>query len=121
MTSWRSLFEGMVARRSPHVSRLVLLAPERASLCQPGPAAGGLTQHCRTPSTHHDSLGVAEHGGDPVAAGAFDVHEVGVGMLHQTFQLVFSFFFRWLRMQKVLCKRHFSLLKCNFKRYSLVI
>merc|ERR550525_859429 len=28
----------------------------------------------------------------------------GVGMLHQTFQLVFSFFFRWLRMQKVLCK-----------------
>jgi len=70
----------------------VLLAPERASLCQPGPATGWLTQHCRTPSTHHDSLGVAEHSGDPVAAGAFDVHEVGVGMLHQTFQLVFSFF-----------------------------
>ena len=29
-----------------------------------------------------------EDGGDPVAAGALDVHEVGVGVLHQPLQLV---------------------------------
>ena len=37
---------------------------------------------------HDSSLGVGEHGGDLQAAGALDVHEVGVGGLNQALQLV---------------------------------
>ena len=47
-------------------------------------------------------LGVGEDGGDPVAAGALDVHEVGVGVLHQPLQLVPPLLVLGQRQQEVL-------------------
>ncbi len=49
---------------------------------------------------------MAEHGGDLVAARALDVHEVGVGVLHQAFQLVLALLVLGSRVQKVFSERH---------------
>ena len=86
----------------------MLLPPKAAALSEPGSAPGRLTEDSGTAGTHHHSLGVAEHGGDPdkryrglqpedqsqlsnspVTAGTLDVHEVAVRMLDQPLQLVF--------------------------------
>ena len=86
---------------------LVLLPPEAAALGEPGPAPSRLTEDSGTAGTHHHSLGVTEHSGDPdreggvvegdycqllispVTARTLDVHEVAVGVLDQSLQLVF--------------------------------
>ena len=44
---------------------------------------------------------MAEDGGDLVAAGALDVHEVGVGVLDQALQLVLALLVLGTRMQKI--------------------
>jgi hypothetical protein len=86
----------------------MLLSAERATFRQPGPAASGLAQDGGAASAHHHSLGVAEHCRDPVAAGALHVHEIGVGVLDQTLQLVLPLFFNGLRVQQILRERHCS-------------
>jgi len=57
---------------------------------------------------------LSEHGGDPVAAGALDVHEVGVGMLDKPLQLVLSLLLVVEGVEQILGQRHldFSLKKC---------
>jgi len=62
-------------------SCLVLLPSETAAFGQPSPASGWLTQDSGASGTHNNSLGVTEHCGDSVTAGALDIHEVTVGML----------------------------------------
>ena len=49
---------------------------------------GGLAQNGRALVTENDGLRVGEDGGNVVALGASNVQEVGVGRLHQSFQLV---------------------------------
>jgi len=78
---------------------LVLLPPEAASLGEPGPAASGLAEDGGASGADHDSLGVAEDSGDPVAAGALDVHEITVRMLNKPLQLVPPLFFSGKRVQ----------------------
>jgi len=87
---------------------LMLLSAERAAFCKPGPAAGGLAEDSGAASAHHHSLGMAEHCRDPVAAGALHIHEIGVGVLDQTLQLVLPLFLNWLRVQQILRERHCS-------------
>uniref|UniRef100_A0A0E9X978 Uncharacterized protein n=2 Tax=Anguilla anguilla TaxID=7936 RepID=A0A0E9X978_ANGAN len=50
---------------------------------------------------------MAEYSGDLVAAWAFDIHEVRIGALNQSFFLVLSFLKFMRRMEKILCERHF--------------
>jgi hypothetical protein len=81
----------------------VLLLAEGAAFDESRLAAGGLAQHCVASDAHHDRLGMTEDGGDLIAAGAFHVHEVGVGLLHETLQLVTAAFLFRLRVEKVNC------------------
>lgn len=73
-----------------------------------GSSPGGLAQNSGTPDTHHHGLGVAEHGGDFVASGALDIHEIRIRVLDQTLQLVFAFLILGTRVQEV-----FRELKCK--------
>merc|ERR1719474_120471 len=93
---------------------LVLLPSEAAALSKPCTASSGLAKNCGTPGAHNHCLGVAEHSGDPVAAGTLDVHEVGVGMLDKPLQLMLSLLLMVEGMEQVLGQRHldFSLKKC---------
>ena len=93
----------------------MLLLPEAAALGEPGTTSGGLAEDCGAPSAHHNCLGGAEHSGDPVASGALDVHEEGVGVLDEPLQLVLPLLFMVQGVQQVLGKRHdhFSLQICN--------
>ena len=93
----------------------VLLLPEAAAFSEPCPTSSGLAKDRGTASAHHNRLGNAEHGGDPVAAGALDVHEEGVGVLDEPLQLVLPLLFMVQGVQQVLGKRHdhFSLQICN--------
>ena len=100
-----SHFSVLISHRT---DSLVLLPPEAAALSEPGSAPGRLTEDSGTAGTHHHSLGVTEHSGDPdnreggvveedycrllispVTARTLDVHEVAVGVLDQSLQLVF--------------------------------
>ena len=47
---------------------------------------------------------MAEDGGDLVAAGALDVHEVAVGVLDQALQLVLALLVLGAGMQEVFCE-----------------
>lgn len=76
------------------------------TLGQLGTAAGRLAQNGRASRAHDNALGVAEHGGDLVAAGALHVHEVRVRVLHQALQLVLPLLFGGQRVQKVLSELH---------------
>lgn len=51
---------------------------------------------------------MAEDGGDPVAAHAFNIHEVGVGALHQPLLLVSSLLISKAGVHQVLSQRHFA-------------
>ena len=72
------------------------------TLSEPCPATGGLAQHGGASDAKDHGLGVGENGGDLVASGALDVHEVGVGVLHQALQLVLALLLVGARVQKVL-------------------
>ena len=48
---------------------------------------------------------MAKDGGDLIATGAFCIHEIGIGALHQVLLLVFPLLF-WRGMKKILCERH---------------
>lgn len=61
------------------------------TFCQLGTTSSGLAQNGGATSADHNALGVTEHGCDSVATGALNIHEVRVGMLHQTLQLVLAF------------------------------
>jgi hypothetical protein len=67
---------------------LILLAPEAASLTEPGLSSGRHAQHGVAARADNDGLRVAEHGGDREASLALDIHEVRVGALYQPLQLV---------------------------------
>jgi hypothetical protein len=67
---------------------LVGLAAEGAPLGEAGTASGGLAEDGGAGTAKDDGLGVGEDGGDVEAAGALDVHEVGVGALHKALELV---------------------------------
>jgi len=68
--------------------RLSLLAAEGAALSQAGDTSGGLGKNVGAAGAHDDGLGVREDGGDLDASRALDVHEVGVGRLYESLQLV---------------------------------
>jgi hypothetical protein len=69
---------------------------------QSGPSPRGLTQDGGAADADDDGLRVREHGGDLVAPGALDVHEVGVGVLHEALQLVPALLLVRARVQQVL-------------------
>jgi hypothetical protein len=71
---------------------------------KPCPSSGGLTQDCGATDAQDDGLSVAEDGRNLVAARTLDVHEVGVGVLHKSLQLVFALLILWSRVQEVLSK-----------------
>ena len=48
---------------------------------------------------------MAKDGGDLIATGAFCIHEIGIGALHQVLLLVFPLLF-WRGMKKILCETH---------------
>ena len=72
------------------------------TLSEPCPATGGLAQHGGASDAKDHGLGVGENGGDLVAAGALDVHEVGVGVLHQALELVLALLIAGARVQEIL-------------------
>ena len=78
-----------------------LLIVDLLTFSKSGPSSCGLTQNCGASDAKDNCLSVAENGCDLVTAGAFNVHEVGVGVLHQAFQLVLAFLILWSRVQKV--------------------
>ena len=84
----------------------MLLPPEGASFGESGPAAGGLAEDRGAAGADDDRLRVAEHRRDLVTSGTLDVHEVGVGTLHQPLQLAFPLllFDGW--MEKIFRERH---------------
>lgn len=73
------------------------------TFCQLGASSSRLAQNGSASSADHDALGVAEDGGDPVAAGALHVHEVRVGVLDQALQLVLALLLGGQRVQKIFC------------------
>ena len=77
----------------------MLLPPEAAALREPGSAPSGLTEDSGATGAHHHSLGVTEDGGDLVTAGALDVHEVAVRVLHEALQLVLALLVLGARVQ----------------------
>ena len=87
----------------PENSKLQLIVV-KLTFCEPCPSTSWLTQDGRTADTQDDSLSVAEHGRDLVAARALDVHEVGVRMLNKSLQLVLAFLILGSRVQQVLSK-----------------
>ena len=84
----------------------MLLLSERAAFCQPCPSSCGLTQNCGATNAKDDCLSVTENCCDLVTPGAFHVHEVRVGVLHQALQLVLAFLILWAWVQKVFGERH---------------
>eukprot|EP00824_Muranothrix_gubernata_P016744 TRINITY_DN34482_c0_g1_i1.p2 TRINITY_DN34482_c0_g1~~TRINITY_DN34482_c0_g1_i1.p2 ORF type:complete len:105 (+),score=12.78 TRINITY_DN34482_c0_g1_i1:8-322(+) len=79
----------------------ISLLPERASLLQPRFTTGGLAQNCLTVSTYHNSLRMAEHSGYVEASLTLNIHEEGVGRLHETLELMLSLLkLRW-RMKEI--------------------
>jgi len=98
-----SHFSVLISHRT---DSLVLLPPEAAALSEPGSAPGRLTEDSGTAGTHHHSLGVTEHSGDPVTAGTLDVHEIAVGVLDQSLQLVFPLLLSREGVEQVFSKRH---------------
>ena len=67
-----------------------LLSPERAALCEPSLATGGLAQDLRAALADDDCLCVREDGGDGEAAGALHVHEEGARGGHEGLPCVIS-------------------------------
>jgi len=53
----------------------------------------GLSKDLRATFADDDVLGVAIHGGNRVAAGALNIHEIRVGGLNESLELVLSLFF----------------------------
>lgn len=68
---------------------------------EPGPSPRGLAQDGGAADAEDHGLGVREHGGDLVASRALHVHEVRVGVLDQTLQLVLALLIFGLGVQKV--------------------
>ena len=77
----------------------MLLLSKRAAFCQPCPSSYGLAQNCGASDALDNCLSVTENCCDLVTPGALDVHEVGVGVLHQALQLVLWFLILWWRVQ----------------------
>jgi len=55
----------------------------------------------RVPFADDDILGMAVDSGDRVASGALNIHEIGVGGLDKSLELVLSLFFFEGRVQKI--------------------
>merc|ERR1719159_118904 len=70
------------------VTILIGLLAEGAALGQAGETSGGLAKDDVAVAALNNHLRVREDGGDEEAAGALDIHEEGVGRLHQALKLV---------------------------------
>jgi hypothetical protein len=73
--------------REPDGNILVFSA-ERGALCQTSLTTGGLAKHAGAGAAQDYGLSMREDGGDGEATWALDIHEVGVGRLHQTLELM---------------------------------
>merc|ERR1719159_1916471 len=70
------------------VTILIGLLAEGAALGQAGETSSGLAKDDIAVAALHNHLRVREDGGDEEATGALDIHEEGVGRLHQALELV---------------------------------
>lgn len=68
-----------------HISQVEfkIIENNSSTFCQLGTSSSWLAQNGGATSTDHNALGVTEHSCNSVASGALDIHEVGVGVLHQ--------------------------------------
>ena len=73
---------------APLIDCLISLPSETAALGETGLATSRRAQDGAAVGAGHDCLAVAEYGCDVEAPLALDVHEVAVGGLNQTLQLV---------------------------------
>lgn len=72
------------------------------TLCKFSATSCGLAEDGRATNALHHALGVREDGSDLQAAGTLHVHEVGVGVLDQSLQLVLALLLRGQRVQQIL-------------------
>ena len=87
---------------------LIGFLAERAALRELGTATGGGAEDGVAGAAKDDGVSVGEDSGDTHAAGALDVHEVGVGGLDKAFLLVGSLLLSDGGVEEVvLDKRHF--------------
>lgn len=94
---------------------LIGFLAERATLRELCTAASGSAEDGVAGSAKDDGVSVGEDGGDTHAAGALDVHEVGVGGLDKTFLLVSSLLLSDGGVEEVvLDERHFLFKKGVF-------
>lgn len=70
------------------MSTLIDLTAEGAALSETGTATSGLAEDSGAGTAKDNGLSVGEDSGDVEATGALDVHEVRVGALHKTLELV---------------------------------
>ena len=97
-------------------STLIGFLAEGAALRKLGTATGGGAEDGVARGAEDDGVGVGEDGGDAHAAGALDVHEVGVGRLDKTFLLVGSLLLGDGGVEEVvLDERHFCFFYFFFK------
>lgn len=76
--------------------------PNEFTFREPSSSTGRLAEDGGASDAEDDGLSVAEDGGDLVAAGTLDVHEEGVGVLHQPLQLVLALLILRTRVQEIL-------------------
>ena len=74
---------------------------ESASFSEFALSSGRFTEDVLAIVAGNDGLGVAEDDSSLVAASALDVHEVGVGVLHQALELVLALLVFGSGVQKV--------------------
>ncbi len=85
----------------------------RASFGESSPPSGRLAEHDIAVSAQHDSLCMAENGGNLKASWALDIHEKGIWALHESLKLVSSEFKLSRRMQQI--SRHFDYFRLAFQ------
>ena len=101
----QNVFIGMVSYSSWFQGLLVLLPSEGASFCKPCFSSCRLAEDGRAANTQNYCLCMAKDGGDFIASWAFQIHEIGIGALHQVLLLVCPLLF-WRGMKEILCERH---------------
>lgn len=86
------------------------------TLCEFCSSTCGLTQNRGASNAHNNSLGMTEDCRNLNASWAFDIHEVGIGMLNKSLELVLALLLRRQRVQKILgeLRRKTLRLECIF-------
>jgi len=78
---------------------LINFPAERAAFSQTSLASGWLAENGGAVGAEDDSGGVRKHGSNLEASRALDIHEEGIGRLHQTLELVLGLLKVFRRMQ----------------------